>query len=185
MAPPIRAWPASRLIARLFVTFKISRRPPPHRSRGLFAATVSTPTNSALPIAPTLRLTTRPPLARARPAHQVDSCARVRPFPPSLLSTVASTCTPTGAAAATLAAAPAGPGAPADAAGLFHAALLCPAGITFHLVAKSSWQIPPPQRAQRCGRSPRVSPARITPARSPSTKKFRRLRAWHPAPRAC
>lgn len=41
MAPPIRAWPASRLIARLFVTFKISRRPPPHRSRGPFAATVS------------------------------------------------------------------------------------------------------------------------------------------------
>jgi hypothetical protein len=34
-------------------------------------------------------------------------------------------------------------GTPADAAGLFHAALLCPAGITFHLVAKSSWQIPP------------------------------------------
>ncbi|PAW74892.1 MAG: hypothetical protein B9S26_00045 [Opitutia bacterium Tous-C4FEB] len=76
-------------------------------------------------------------------------------------------------------------GAPADAAGLFHAALLCLAGITFPLVAESSWQIPQPQRAQRYGRSTRNSPARITPARSPSTKKFRRLRAWHPAPHAC
>lgn len=185
MAAPIIAWPAFRLIARLFVTFKASRRSPPHRSRGPFAATVSTPTNSALPIAPTLRLTTRSFQTRARPAHQVDSCARVRPFPPSRLSTAASTCTPTGATAATLAAAPAGPGAPADAAGLFHAALLRPASITFHLVSESSWQTPLPQRAQRCGRSPRASPARITRARSPSTKKFRRLRAWHPAPHAC
>ena len=61
-------------------------------------------------------------------------------------------------------------GAPADGAGLFHAALLCPAGITFHLVAENSWQIPPPQRAQRCGRSPRASPARITPHVPPSPK---------------
>jgi hypothetical protein len=91
-------------------------------------------------------------------------------FPPSLLSTAASTCTPPGATAATLTAAPDGPGPPPKPGAFFHAALLFPASITFHRFSESSLQIPPPQRAQRYGRSPRASPARITPHVPPSPK---------------
>jgi hypothetical protein len=112
MAAPIRAWLAFRSIARLVVTFIMSRRPrlTVHAGRSpqpsLHRRTPHCPSHPPCCSQPGI-LWPEPV-----PQPQVDSCARVRRFPPSRLSTAASTCTPPGATAATLTAAPAGAAPP-------------------------------------------------------------------------